>query len=245
MQFAVQLHVNTLKQRLGQFIDAIAPLGRSLNEIGLIEYRLGPMHGNQRTSPRGSAQDLGGFRSLCRFGNQAIAESRVVVGAVQSLLKSPIPQQLRPTRFFHGLKLLQGCFYPSIGQQRADPVLFEPQQSLSELVGKLFGDKITTVFSQDLDHRSLTIPAQTTPNKFIDIIITPFGIREKADGRGLIIPENFGLAEWSRVDDLAPLGNAIGDIPFGDGVLTIGAVCDIGISANRIASGNCLTNFRK
>src|SRR5581483_11208773 len=85
------------------------------------------------------------------FVNQTAAHVGIVVSTIERLLEAPVEQVLRRGRAFEALELLQRRRDAAVRQHRPDPVAFEREQALRELIFQHRADEVAAVFAQDIN----------------------------------------------------------------------------------------------
>ena len=143
-----QLHLDTFEKRFGQFEHASAPFHGNTIRLGAIQDPLRLRQPRQQAGVPGVAEAA--HRCFFQLGlvNQPAARVGIVVSPVERLLKSPVFQDLRRSRFFHRLKLLERRKDLFIGEQCAAPVSFQSEQPLGKVLGVTVANEIAAVVPQ-------------------------------------------------------------------------------------------------
>ena len=76
--------------------------------------------------------------------------------------------------------------------------------------------------------------AEAAPDELVDVVVAALGIADETDRFGRQTAKDLRLVPRSRIDDLAPFGARVGEVPIGDGVLALPRMGDVGVAADRI-----------
>ena len=87
------------------------------------------------------------------------------------------------------------------------------------------------------------VPAERAPDDLVDVVVAAFGIGDEADRLVGKRVEDRRLVARAGVDDLAAFGQRVGHVPVGNRVLAAQAVGDVRVVTDRVAGGDCLSQF--
>src|SRR5205807_5171904 len=132
----------------------------------------------------------------------------------QCLLKTPVSQLERRSAVFHRPKPGKRDLNALVGCQSTAPVLFQTKQSSGKRLPVTVTYIIVRVLPQQIGHWHHGIPAQTAPDTFVHVIVTPLRVTDEPDRIGLQLSNNRGSIPPPTLDALPVLRHCVSGVPI-------------------------------
>jgi hypothetical protein len=134
----------------------------------------------------------------------------------------------------HRLKLLPGRLNRAILKRWAAPVLFESEHALREVIREWVADEITAVVAEDVSHVTIRIPAESGPDRFVNVVVATFRVGDEPDGWRLEKAEDVRVGARARVHTFARLGERERRVPVRHRELTLPVMRNVGVMAQLV-----------
>ena len=115
---------------------------------------------------------------------------------------------------------------------------FKIQEKLIDGSAQWVRGAISTGDWRIFDDVLVLIPAETTPDELIDVVMVALRVGQEAYGILCEQSKDASLIDRAGVDDFAGFGDGVGEIPIGHRVLAVAAVGDVGVAADWILLGD-------